>query len=278
MAAEEHPHGRDGRDGRDARGGHDGREGRDGREGHDARDGRDGHDGHDALMAAITGDPGPPPGADPDVRGAYLSASADVALLREQLGIIGRSLSEPPPAPQAAAAAPARPRRRPFALALGALAVACAGTLVAGLGWLVAQGGSGASDNGADKGVASDEGAGSAASGIAFGSPRYLACARLVAEGTVTGAAPVPGTGRHRITLDVTRAYKADGPGERDGEPLTFELDDAVARPAPGDRVLIGIPRYGDAPDTVITGSAAVAAERAVIKASLAESRTLTCD
>ncbi|MFF7605803.1 hypothetical protein [Streptomyces parvulus] len=274
MAAEEHPHGRDGRAGPDARGGHDGREGRDGREGHDARDG---HDGHDALMAAITGDPGPPPGADPDVRGAYLSASADVALLREQLGIIGRSLSEPPPAPRVSAAT-ARPRRRPFALALGALAVACAGTLVAGLGWLVAQGGSGASEDGADKGVASDEGAGSAASGVAFGSPRYLACARLVAEGTVTGAAPVPGTGRHRITLDVTRAYKADGAGERDGEPLTFELDDAVARPAPGDRVLIGIPRYGDTPDTVITGSAAVAAERAVIKASLAESRTLTCD
>ncbi|MEW2446273.1 hypothetical protein AB0896_01715 [Streptomyces parvulus] len=237
----------------------------------------DGHDGPDALMAAITGDPGPPPGADPDVRGAYLSASADVALLREQLGIIGRSLSEPRPAPRASAA-PARPRRRPFALALGALAVACAGTLVAGLGWLAAQGGSGASEDGADKGVASDEGAGSAASGVAFGSPRYLACARLVAEGAVTGAEPVPGTGRHRITLDVTRAYKADGTGERGGEPLTFVLDDAVARLAPGDRVLIGIPRYGDTPDTVITGSAAVAAERAVIKASLAESRTLTCD
>ncbi|RSN45621.1 hypothetical protein DMH12_29735, partial [Streptomyces sp. WAC 04229] len=173
---------------------------------------------------------------------------------------------------------PARPRRRFLAPALGALAVACAGTLVAGLGWLVAQGGSGASEDAAGKGVASDEGAGSAASGVAFGSARYLACARLVAEGTVTAAEPVPGTGRHRITLDVTRVYKADGPGERDAAPVTFVLDDATARPAPGDRALIGIPRYGDTPDVVITGHRAVAAERAVITASLAESRTLTCD
>ncbi|MEU6445334.1 hypothetical protein [Streptomyces sp. NPDC046979] len=244
----------------------------------------DGHAGHDALMAAITGEP-PPPGAGAEAHGAYRSATADVALLREQLGIIGRSLSEPPaepvPGPSTAVPAPRRrPRRRPFTLALGALAVVCAGTVVTGLGWLVAQGGSGSSEDAAGKGVASDERADSGGSGTAFGSPHYLACARLVAEGTVTRAEPVPGTGRHRVTLDVTRTYKPEPGGrpEQDGEPVTFELDDGTARLAAGDRALIGIPLHGDTPDAVITGGPAIAAERAWITASLAESRTLTCD
>lgn len=80
----------------------------------------DGHAGHDALMAAITGEP-LPPGVDEEAHGAYRSATADVALLREQLGIIGRSLSGPPaePAPgplpepgiSTVVPAPRRPRR-----------------------------------------------------------------------------------------------------------------------------------------------------------------------
>ncbi|MEU6454127.1 hypothetical protein [Streptomyces sp. NPDC047065] len=250
----------------------------------------DGHAGQDALMAAITGEP-LPPGAGAEAHGAYRSAAADVALLREQLGIIGRSLSEPPPGPAPgplpgpgiSTTVPAprrRPRRRPLTLALGALAVVCAGTVVTGLGWLVAQGGSGGSADASGKGVASDERADSGGSGTAFGSPHYLACARLVAEGTVTRAEPVPGTGRHRVTLDVTRTYKPepDGRPEQDGEPVTFELDDGTARLAAGDRALIGIPLHGDTPDAVITGGSAIAAERAWITASLAESRTLTCD
>ena len=253
----------------------------------------DGHAGHDALMAAITGEP-LPPGADSETRGAYRSATADVALLREQLGIIGRTLSEPPaeltaepvpgPLPEpgipTVVPAPRRARRRPLTLALGALAVVCAGTVVTGLGWLVAQGGSGGSDDASGKGVASDGRADSGGSATAFGSPHYLACARLVAEGTVTRAEPVPGTGRHRVTLDVIRTYKPepDGRPERDGAPVTFELDDGTARLTAGDRALIGIPLHGDTPDAVITGGPAIAAERAWITASLAESRTLTCD
>ncbi|MYS73736.1 hypothetical protein GTY88_25460, partial [Streptomyces sp. SID5926] len=100
--------------------------------------------GYDALMAAITGEP-LPPDAGADARGEYRSATADVALLREQLNLIGEALGDtvpedrtaPAPAP-AAVRAPA-PRRRPFRLALGVLAAACAGVLVTGLGWLVVQ-------------------------------------------------------------------------------------------------------------------------------------------
>ncbi|MER7051154.1 MULTISPECIES: hypothetical protein [unclassified Streptomyces] len=239
---------------------------------------------HDALMAAITGEPLPPgTGADRDA-GAdaeYRSAVADVALLREQLGIIGRSLGEPLPGPGVRPVRePARrPRRRPLAVAFGALAVACAGVLVTGLGWLVAQGGNGAEDAASGKAAASDGQADSAESGgVAFGSPRYLACARLVAEGTVTGAETVPGAGRHRITLDVTRSYKPrERPGKA-GERITFVLDDTTARLAVGDRALIGVPVHGDSPDVVVTGAEAVAAERAWITASLPRSRALTCD
>ncbi|MFF8092068.1 hypothetical protein [Streptomyces sp. NPDC016675] len=232
----------------------------------------------DALMAAITGEP-LPPGADADAEAAYRSATADVALLREQLGVLGRSLGGPPPARGAAPVTrPARhPRRRPFALALGTLAVACAGAVMTGLGWLVVQGSDGAADTGAESAAADDKRAGSAA-GVAFGSPRYLACARVVAEGTVTGAEPLPGTGRHRITLDVTRSYKPEDRPDPADEPMTFVLDDTTARLSAGDHALIGVPQYGDTPDTVITGEESLAAERARITASLPESRTLTCD
>ncbi|NEB07765.1 hypothetical protein G3I32_02515, partial [Streptomyces coelicoflavus] len=68
-------------------------------------------DGYDALMAAITGEP-LPPDAGPDTRGEYRSATADVALLREQLNLLGDALGDaepqdrPAPAP-APVAAPA---------------------------------------------------------------------------------------------------------------------------------------------------------------------------
>ncbi|OSC54859.1 hypothetical protein B5181_36725, partial [Streptomyces sp. 4F] len=75
--------------------------------------------------------------------------------------------------------------------ALGVVAAACAGVVVTGLGWLVVQTGGGTDDAGgkAASGVQQDGSASGAApdqeAALVFGTPRYLACARLVAEGTV---------------------------------------------------------------------------------------------
>ncbi|NHI09634.1 hypothetical protein STPH2_5001 [Streptomyces sp. KO7888] len=239
-------------------------------------------DGHDALMAAITGEP-LPPDAGPDAHGEYRSATADVALLREQLNLLGDALGDavPQDRPAPAPAPFPAPRRRPFRLALDVLAAACAGVVVTGLGWLVVQSGSGATDDTAG-GSAADKSAvrpGNPSAGqeaaLVFGTPRYLACARLVAEGTVTAAEPVPGAARHRITLRVTRAH---APGDGTGPTATFVLDDGLARLAPGDRVLVGVLRDRSTADTVITGDRNIATARTWITASLPESRTLTCD
>ncbi|MET9358888.1 hypothetical protein ABZY14_39190 [Streptomyces sp. NPDC006617] len=245
-------------------------------------------DGYDALMAAITGEP-LPPDAGPDARGEYRSATADVALLREQLTLLGDALGEAVPAQRPVPAERPVPapvqvtaprRRRPFRLALGVLAAACAGVVVTGLGWLVVQGGTGAtqdaaSDSAADKSAARpDSPSAGQEAALVFGTPRYLACARLVAEGTVTAAEPVPGTARHRITLRVTHAY---APGESTGPTTTFVLDDSLDSLAPGHRVLVGALRDRPTADTVITGDRNIATARTWITASLPESRTLTC-
>ncbi|CAM5345339.1 hypothetical protein SHIRM173S_13369 [Streptomyces hirsutus] len=217
------------------------------------------YDGVDALMAAILDEPLPTAARrDPAFMAARDAAATDVAVLREQLGLIGEMLAarEMPSAGETPAvgaeaagsgAAPAagasdapvdrpgyrpaagpltpvtplpvhRPRRRPLRVALGALAAAAAASVVLGTGWLVTQAGQGdgtSSSAEADrKAVEAGEAPGAKGSaGTGFGTPHYLACARLVAEGTVSAVEPVPGTGQERVTLEVTRRYKpARGP------------------------------------------------------------------
>lgn len=249
---------------------------------------------------------------DPEFLAARDAAVADLVVLREQLTVIADALAGPrdgAPAGRDAAARPGkrpdpgsgsgpgggdagthapggaasghaetgpaplrvlpprRPRRPPVRAVLGGLAAAAAAGLVLGTGWLVAQGGGAAGP--ADSSAAADA---KEADGVAFGSPRYLACARLVAEGAVTAVERVPGAaGTERVTLRVSRYHK--GGGE-----VTF-LRDAVGE-SPlrrGDRVLIGVPRDGDRPDMVLVGEEEIAPERARIVAALPESRTLSC-
>ncbi|MFI8202161.1 hypothetical protein [Streptomyces sp. NPDC085937] len=249
----------------------------------------------DALAVALFGEE-LPEGVREDAafRTERDAALADLAVLGEQLTLIGDALAGREAAAPAgerpdpetgtarggtgahpAQAAPAalnrsarrRSRYRPVRLALGGLAAAAAAGLVLGTGWLVSQGGSSADS--AVPGFASDA---KEAPGGGFGGPRYLACARLVAEGTVADVERVPGAaGLERVTLEGVRYYK--GSGE-----VVYLWDTAIGTgQRRGEHVLVGLPRGGDRPDTVVTGEPDIAPERAWIIASLPESRTLTC-
>ncbi|MFJ8533389.1 hypothetical protein [Streptomyces sp. NPDC093591] len=251
------------------------RNGREGREGHDSHEGRT---GTDALLAAITGEPLPDEArADAAFMAEHRSAAADVALLREQLELIGQALAEPPPvrapAPEPVPARrPSRARRHAFTLAFGTLAVAAVASVVTGLGWLVSQGGDSglASGGSADQSSAKQEAA-------EFGSPRYLACARLVAEGAVTAVVPVPGTLQERITLRVTRFYEPEkSPEKGKDDEVTFLMEEDIVDK--GEHLLVGIPRHAATPDVWAVGEHDIALERAWITASLAEAGELTCE
>ncbi|WP_033314212.1 hypothetical protein RFN58_15460 [Streptomyces iakyrus] len=259
-----------------------------------AEHGKDGHS-EVALMAVITGEAPPDDAlADDAFQAEYRSAAADVALLREQLGLIGQALagpervleetpeqhSEPGPAAGGGASVTSlsarRDRRKPWDLALKGLVAAVGAGFVIGMGWLVVQ--SGGTDTG------SDQGASSAADGSAgrehaqedakLSHAGYLACARIVAEGIVTEVEAVPGTGQDRITLDVTRYYKPDKGRAR----ITFPLETgAVPSLRSGEHMLVGISGDQAHPDTWATGEKEIARERAWITDALPASRTLPC-
>ncbi len=158
-----------------------------------------------------------------------------------------------------------------FAVAFGGLAVAAAGSVLVGMGWLLAQNEGAQSDAGtaADTQASSEAGAGSA-----FGSPGYLACSRLVAEGKATSVDRLPGTTSLRVTLHMTRYYKPDK-GEQE---LTYVVDEnLVPGLRVGDQVLLGVPQGARQPDFWAVGEQDIAPERAWITASLPRSRDRTC-
>ncbi|WP_371659988.1 hypothetical protein [Streptomyces sp. NBC_00280] len=265
------------------------------------------YDGVDALMAALTDDPLPEEAlTDADFMAEHWSAAADVALLRDQLGLIGGALASQvrTEAESDAVRKPAREsapkpvrvpvRERPYwrplrTLALGVAAVTAAGAMVTGAGWLLSQAGKGTEDaattSSADSGAGpsysldpdsgSGAGAKDSADAGALSRAGYLSCARLVVEGTVTAVDPGPGADQDRITLRVARYYKPDkGPAE-----VTFVMDQEVdPRLTLGDHTLIGIPTGAASPDTWTTDEKEIAAQRDWITAALPESRRLTCE
>ncbi|MEU6376559.1 hypothetical protein [Streptomyces sp. NPDC046909] len=255
------------------------------------------HDGIDALMAAITDEPLTDEArADTAFMAEHDKATADLAVLRAQLGIIGAALAEPPPstsenpsasenpstspAPKPASGPSSRPagpsRLRVWApkLALGGLVAAAAASVVAGMGWLIATGGNDAMDSGGDTSSAQKSDA-EADAGSRFGSPHYLACTRLVVEGEIASVERLEDGVQLRITVDVVRYYKQDG--ERPDR-LTYVVDDTFSPGLlRGDRVLFGVPEGDAVPDHWVVGEKEVARERAWIQASLPESRQLAC-
>ncbi|WP_030934507.1 hypothetical protein [Streptomyces sp. NRRL S-646] len=230
------------------------------------------HNSVDALMAAITGERLPDE-ADDAFRAEHRKAETDLALLRQQLGIIGDALAEGPRPERAPARVRAprdwRPVRR---FAFGTVAVAAVAGVLAGMGWLVSQAGGGANE---DSGSASGAKADSAVRSP-FSSSGYLACTRLVAEGEVTRVEPVPpGAEQERITLHVTRSYKP----EKSKQELTLVIDEGVLQKAlhKGDHILVGVPQHAATPDRVLVGEKSIAGERARLTKALSESAHVTC-
>jgi hypothetical protein len=173
-----------------------------------------------------------------------------------------------------------RRSRRPLAIAVGTLAAAVAASVVVGLGWLVVQTGGGADATSSDS-ARSDTGAGakaSAESGDDSGKLShcgYVACARLIVEGTVVSREPVPGTRQDRVTVDVDRYYKPDKGADEIVFPMDEDLDPRLEE---GDHVLIGIPRTGAEPDLWTTDEADIARDRVWIEETLKNQEGLTCE
>lgn len=240
----------------------------------------------DALLAAITDEP-LPEGAhdDAEFMAEHRSAVADVALLREQLAVIGDALAD-----DKKAAEPVRPVRRPrrsgnrrpagapkkrsrhpggLAVSLGVLVVAVVASMVVGMGWLVAHNGGGAAD--ATAGAAKSDSKESSPRGAAG----YLACSRLVVEGEVARVEQVPGTTQDRITLDVDRYYK---PAKGADQVIFLMAQDADPRLRRGDHVLVAIRDHAATPENWTTGEAAIARERAWILKALPQSQGAKCE
>ncbi|GLW45604.1 hypothetical protein Stsp02_12660 [Streptomyces sp. NBRC 14336] len=248
------------------------------------------HSGIDALMAAITDEP-LPADADAATRAEHRAATADLAVLREQLGIIGHALSDPSapaarpvPEPAPRPARPVRPtRRRMFRVALGSLAVAAAASVVTGLGWLVSQSGmNGAADDSGGNASEAAKGQADSDGGTFFSSPRYLACAYLVAEGTVTAAAPAGNDPELvRVKVTATEVYVPAAPAAAKSvkdDPLTYVIDKNTAPGLrTGDEVMIGVPEKGAPPDMWIVGEKAIAPERDRINRALSDAADLGC-
>ena len=253
---------------------------------------RNEYDGVDALLAAITDEPLPEAArADAAFMAEHRAATADVALLRQQLGIIGHALSEPEPEPQpqpepAPAPKPVsslRPVRRRHpglrALAFGTLALAVVATMITGLAWLVAH--NGASDDtassSADSGAKSSAGAAElSGDGPPPSDPELvLACDRLVVEGTVARVEARTDSPWTRIVLTVIRSYKpAKGPSQ-----VSFLIDDgADPRPRKGQHVLVGIGRDARNASLWAVGDDRVAANRDWIVRALPGSQSRVCD
>ncbi|MEV6613845.1 hypothetical protein AB0N31_08180 [Streptomyces sp. NPDC051051] len=251
----------------------------DGREDPCARYGdgpRGGPDGTDPLMAAILDVPlSGDARTDPALVAGHRAAAADVALLREQLGVLAEALTRPSAAEPALRPAPVplRPARRRLPPALRTVGLAAAGALVAGSGWLLVQ-----VNGGADDITSSGAGEKAAASGAhgPLDDPGYLACARLVVEGDVTDVVPVRGTSRERVTLRVTRSYK---PGAVAREEVDFVVERDVDPPAAeGDHVLAGLPQGSASPDVWIVGEADIADGRSALARALPEAGGAACE
>lgn len=274
--------------------------------------------GMDALMAALLDEPLPEEALrDAEFMASRDAAVADVALLREQLGLIGEALAVPDgdavagappgrpvaarpgdaagaetdsghvPGPAPAPVASVRPllprpsrARRALRITFGTLAAAAAASVVLGVGWVVVQADGGVNETKSDSSAASDgsvdkEAGGGGNDSGSLSREGYVACSRIIVEGTVTEVAPVTGAGQDRITVDVDRWIKPDQGEKRIVFPMDHDVDPRLKK---GDHVLVGIPHDSAQPDIWTTKEAEIARDRAWIEEALPDSERLGCD
>ncbi|MEV8015205.1 hypothetical protein AB0O76_02345 [Streptomyces sp. NPDC086554] len=240
---------------------------------------------YEALMLAVTGDPVPDEvRGDPEFRAEHAAAVADVALLREGLAAAGDALGarpapEPVPVPEPVPETVARPpvrNRRPLRLAFGALAAAGGLAVASVMTWAVlASGGGMGSEDAATSGDEKAAAPGGGKQQDADLTPEgFVACSRLIVEGTVTAVDAVPGAARDRITLDADHYIKPEsGPGT-----VTFPMDhDVDPRLKVGDRVLITMTKGETEPDNWAMGKKRDRL-RTTITNALPGSRQIQCD
>ncbi|WP_447037459.1 hypothetical protein [Streptomyces sp. DSM 118878] len=231
----------------------------------------------DALMSAITDEPVPDGALDDPGRAAeHAAALADVALLRERLAVVGDTLAAAP-APPRQAVVPIRSRRtarRRVTVALGAVAATAAAAMLGGLAWLAVDAGQGASGMDDKGGAASDARSRPDGGADADLSPEgFVACSRLIVEGTVTAVDPLPGGSRERVTLDVTRYVK---PREGEGT-VRFPMDRDAARPLKvGDHALITVDKGATEPANWAVGKDRDRLRKLILKA-LPPSKKIHC-
>ncbi|MFF4485058.1 hypothetical protein ACFY0F_00960 [Streptomyces sp. NPDC001544] len=257
---------------------HDGSNGYDGSHGsgygYGYGNGYDGDDELDALMAVLADEPLPGEArADAAFMAGHRAATADVALLREQLGIIGDALAGPEPRPRPATrAAPAGERwyRHPGVrtLSFGALVTAAVASVVLGLGWLVV------SNHGVNEvsgGSASDK----SVSGGSAHAPARFGCPDLVVEGDITKVQRVPGTDEDRVTLRVTRHYV---PEKGKGEVTFLVARETVPDPRPGQHVLAALHKGLAQPARWLTDTTEITRERAAYTKKPPKPGPTTCE
>lgn len=187
----------------------------------------------DPLALALFPGDGEDHGDDPEVARAL----ADVAVIREQLGVLAAALTAPPEAVPPGAAPPedvrpgaVRPRRRGRAAAWTLAACLALGVLGTGGAWLASRPGT------------SSGGLGAADAKLTPGG--VVACAADVAEGTVLRADPTGEDGEFRVVLRVERRSKPAGPDSGELAFRGWAADPSYYRP--GVRMLVVVSRFAD--------------------------------
>ncbi|MCX4558063.1 hypothetical protein OHA02_17870 [Streptomyces phaeochromogenes] len=236
------------------------------------------YEGMDALMAALTDEPLPEDARDDaEFLAEHRSALADIALLRDQLRLMGdtlatetpasepqpltepqpptkpkslrtpkplrtpRQLREPKPFRPPKAAGPSRPPwyRRYAGVALGTLVVGAGTAMLGGMVWLGVQGGGagGSSDSSAAK---EDSGAGDSS---LYSPEMHLACSKVLVEGTVQSITPTD-DGNVRVVLKVKRYYRPEQSVVEHPTITVTLLDSARADLKVGTYTLVRVPVY----------------------------------